>query len=40
MKEIRRTSEGQIIRDALREYLDRSGVMKADRKRAGTRKRS
>jgi hypothetical protein len=39
LKEIKRVSEGQIIRSALREYLGREGVMKSDRKRADSRKR-
>ena len=39
LKEDRRHSEGQILRDALREYLERHGVMKSERKRASTRKR-
>lgn len=33
-------SEGSTIRRALREYLERIGVMKAERKQAGPRKRS
>ena len=39
LKAIKRTSEGQLVRDALREHLERAGVMKADRKRTRTRKR-
>ena len=34
------SSEGESIRRALAAYLKRKGVMKADRKRGATRKRS
>jgi hypothetical protein len=34
------SAEGELIRQALNEFLERKGVMKADRKRAETRKRS
>ena len=40
LKQERRISEGQIVRDALRQYLTAAGVIKAERKRAATRKRS
>lgn len=33
LKERNRESEGAIVRRALREYLDRQGVMKPERKR-------
>ncbi len=36
----REMSEGAIIRRALREWMERHGVMKAARKRADTRKRA
>jgi hypothetical protein len=40
LKERRRTSEGQLVREAIQEYLSRNGVTaRADRKRAGRRKR-
>ncbi|MGE3957582.1 MAG: ribbon-helix-helix domain-containing protein [Vicinamibacterales bacterium] len=40
LKAERHTSEGQLVRDALRAYLTAAGVLKAERKRAATRKRS
>ena len=40
LKAQRHASEAQIIREAIREHLDRAGVMKAERKRGPTRKRS
>jgi Ribbon-helix-helix protein, copG family len=40
LKALDRDSEGAIVRRALRQYLEARGVMKAERKRASTRKRS
>jgi hypothetical protein len=39
LKELEHESEGAIVRRALRRYLEASGVMKTERKRAVTRKR-
>lgn len=40
LKERERESEGAIARRALRQYLSEHGVIKTERKRAVTRKRS
>ncbi len=40
LKEQTGSSEGELIRQALNEYLERKGVMKADRPRVVARKRS
>ncbi len=40
LKDVERDSEGAIVRRALRQYLEQKGVMKSERKRASTRKRS
>ncbi len=40
LKALKRTSEGQIIREALQRHLEREGVMKSERKRPVSRKRS
>jgi hypothetical protein len=39
LKEQTGSSEGELIRQALNEFLERKGVLKADRKHAETRKR-
>lgn len=40
LKEVEHESEGAIVRRALRQYLGQKGVMKSERKRAATRRRS
>jgi hypothetical protein len=40
IKEIEGISESEQIRQAIREWLEKKGVTKAERKRASTRKRS
>lgn len=40
LKERTGSAEGELIRQALNEFLERKGVMKADRPRVSPRKRS
>jgi hypothetical protein len=40
MKQKTGAPEGESVRRAIREYLRKAGVLKADRKRAATRRRS
>ena len=40
LKEAEHESEGAIVRRALRQYLEQKGVMKPERRRAASRKRS
>jgi metal-responsive CopG/Arc/MetJ family transcriptional regulator len=40
LKERDGVAESETVRRALREYLQRKGTLKAERSRAGTRKRS